>query len=73
MTEQDRRKAHQPTDAKLYKEFKTGKRIKHERRSDELSRLQEIHSQKVLWWKVITACFALNIIFIGLAIWGIKN
>ncbi|MEC9291420.1 MAG: hypothetical protein VX730_03365 [Pseudomonadota bacterium] len=66
----ERRKNNQPTDSELYKEFKTGKRIKHERRSDELSRLQEIHSQKVLWWKVITACFALNTVFIILAILG---
>lgn len=66
----ERRTNSQPTDAELYKEFRTSKRINKERRADQLVRLQEIHSQKVLWWRVITACFILNAVFIGLALWG---
>ena len=47
--------------------------IKQERRHDELSRLNEIHQQKRVWWMTMAFCGALNLALLALAFWGMTH
>lgn len=70
MSQKDRRTSKQKSDTELYQAGDIKHFIEQERREDELSRLQEVRAQKRLWWRVIVLCFLLNMVFLGLALWG---
>lgn len=70
VTNQDRRKADKIKDTDIYNAENIDAFIQKERRHDELDRLREIKSQKRLWVYTVSFCALLNLILIGLAIWG---
>lgn len=68
--EEDRRSNQTYSDKELYKLDNINEFIEKERRHDELDRLREVQEQKRTWQKTVAFCALLNLILIGLAIYG---
>lgn len=71
ISDQDRRKAPTQEDTDIYKADDIDAFIVKERRHDELDRLREIKDQRRVWIYTVSFCALLNIILIGLAVWGV--
>lgn len=70
MSEKERRSNYPIPEKELYQLKDIEKFIEDERRHDELDRLREVQEQKQVWLKTVLFCGALNLILIGLAIYG---
>ena len=70
MTPKERRSNYPTLEKDLYQLKDVEQFIQNERRHDELDRLREVREQKQVWLKTVLFCGVLNLILIGLAIYG---
>ncbi|MBI1362514.1 MAG: hypothetical protein GC134_00845 [Proteobacteria bacterium] len=66
----ERRKNKPVPDEVLYKASDLRAFIDKERRRDELARLMEVRQQRRVWLTTVGLCAAMNLLLLGMALWG---